>query len=361
MESKLKKKIAIIGGGIFGCVIFKKLLSKKLDVTLFEKYGDILNGATTNNLNRIHYGYHYPRDIETVTQSKLGYEIFKKKYPKAVVKNFKNYYCISNEGKVSFDDYLNFCKENDLKNKIISTKDFHLKNQNIDGILEVREDIYDWDCLRDILKSEIKKNNYGHIYLNHEVKKITKVGKKYLLKFLDKSLEFDYIINCSFENINNISPFKDKLEKKIYEHCFVFSFDNSKWTRIGLALLDGKFFSILPMGFNKKYSIFYDVEMSVIKKKEFFKYPKDFYNQINRFLIRDRVKKINLKIKKYFPKQNVKPLKFFFSPRVKLTNVEKTDKRISFVKNIEENYLEVFSGKVDHAELISKEILERYF
>ena len=36
---------------------------------------------------------------------------------------------------------------------------------------------------------------------------------------------------------------------------FVFSFDNSKWGRIGLALLDGNFFSILPMGFNKKYSI----------------------------------------------------------------------------------------------------------
>ena len=357
----MKKKIAIIGGGIFGCTIFKNLAKRNIDVSLFEKNKDILNGATTNNLNRIHYGYHYPRDIETVDQSKLGYKIFKKNYPKAVVKNFKNYYCISNEGKISYNNYLNFCSENNLKNKIISPREFDLKNKNIDGILEVKENAYDWDCLRDILKSEIKRQKSGHIFLNHEVKNINKIGKNYLLKFLDKSLEFDYVINCSFENINNISPFKNKIEKKIYEHCFVFSFDNSKWGRIGLALLDGNFFSILPMGFNKKYSIFYDVEMSVLKKREYLKYPKNFYAKIDKLKLKDRIKKINLKIKKYFPKQSVKPLKFFFSPRIKLINVEKTDKRISFIKNVDENYIEVFSGKVDHAELISKEILERYF
>ena len=115
------------------------------------------------------------------------------------------------------------------------------------------------------------------------------------------------------------------------------------------------------MGFNKKYSIFYDVEMSVIKKGEYLKYPKNFYDEVSKQLIRDRVKKMNRKIKKYFPKLNLRPSKFFFSPRVKLINVEKTDKRISFIKNTSENYLEVFSGKVDHAELISNEILERYF
>lgn len=357
----MKKKIAIIGGGIFGCTIFKNLTQKKFDVTLFEKGKDILKGATTNNLNRIHKGYHYPRDVETVNQSKLGYKLFKKSYPKAVLRNFKNYYCISNEGKISFENYLNFCNQNNLKNKIISPKIFNLPNKNIDGILEVQEDIYDWDCLRNIIKSDIKKNKIGQIFLNHKVKKINKIGKNYLLKTKGKNIVFDFVINCSFEGINNISPFKNKLEKKIYEHCFVFSFNNATWGRIGLALLDGNFFSILPMGFNKKYSLFYDVKMSVIKKKEYLKYPKNFYTKINKSLLKDRVKKINHKIKKYFPNQQLKPLKFFISPRVKLINVENTDKRISFVKNINENYLEVFSGKVDHAELISKEILERYF
>ena len=152
------------------------------------------------------------------------------------------------------------------------------------------------------------------------------------------------------------------MKKKIFEQCFVFSFDNSKWGRIGLALLDGNFFQFYLLGFNKKYSIFYDVEMSVIKKRRIFEISKkNFYDEVSKQLIRDRVKKMNGKIKKYFPKQNLRPSKFFFSPRVKLINVEKTDKRTSFIKNTSENYLEVFSGKVDHAELISNEILERYF
>ena len=94
--------------------------------------------------------------------------------------------------------------------------------------------------LRYILKSELKKI-FGHILLNQS-KKVNKVGKKYLLNLANKNLVFDFAINCSFQNINNISPFQDKIEKN-FEQCFVFSFDNSKWGRIGLALLDGNFFN----------------------------------------------------------------------------------------------------------------------
>ena len=50
---------------------------KGYDCTLFEKKNNILNGASTNNLNRVHFGYHYPRDYETAKQSTKGYITFK--------------------------------------------------------------------------------------------------------------------------------------------------------------------------------------------------------------------------------------------------------------------------------------------
>ena len=210
----MSKRVAIIGGGIFGCTIYRHLIKKKINVSLFEKNSDILKGATTNNLNRVHKGYHYPRDVETVEQSKLGYSLFKKNYNKAILGNFKNYYCINNDGKISFQEYLNFCKENNLYHKIVNPKNFDLRNKNIDGIIEVNEEIYDWDYLRKILKLKIKKLNSKKIYIKHEVKKIKQIGKRYLLKFDKKNLEFDFIINSSFEDINNISPFKNEIQKK---------------------------------------------------------------------------------------------------------------------------------------------------
>ena len=60
-----QKRIVIIGAGIYGCSAFLKL-KDKYECIIIDKNEEILNGATSNNLNRIHYGYHYPRDQKTV-------------------------------------------------------------------------------------------------------------------------------------------------------------------------------------------------------------------------------------------------------------------------------------------------------
>ena len=67
-------KISIFGGGIFGLTIFIFLRKKGFNCYLFEKEKRLLAGASTKNLNRVHLGYHYPRDKETVYQSKKGFK-----------------------------------------------------------------------------------------------------------------------------------------------------------------------------------------------------------------------------------------------------------------------------------------------
>ena len=52
------KKIAIIGGGMFGITAYLILKGSGFDCFLIEKNKEILNGASTANLNRIHLGYH---------------------------------------------------------------------------------------------------------------------------------------------------------------------------------------------------------------------------------------------------------------------------------------------------------------
>ena len=111
----MNKKIAIIGGGLFGLTNYIVLKQKKYDCTLFEKNKDILLGASTNNLNRVHFGYHYPRDNQTAKQSYKGFVNFKKFFYGSIFTNFKNYYFIAKKSKVNLKKYLNFCKKNNLK------------------------------------------------------------------------------------------------------------------------------------------------------------------------------------------------------------------------------------------------------
>jgi L-2-hydroxyglutarate oxidase LhgO len=83
-------KIAIIGCGLFGITTFLKLKSSGYDCVLIEKEKKLMTGASTNNLNRLHFGYHYPRDDETVKQSSEGYKTFYNYYKSTVIKHFEN-------------------------------------------------------------------------------------------------------------------------------------------------------------------------------------------------------------------------------------------------------------------------------
>jgi glycine/D-amino acid oxidase-like deaminating enzyme len=85
-------KIAVIGGGVFGSVASYFLANKGHDVTLFEKNSQILTGASSNNQNRLHLGFHYPRDIETAIQSVQGYKEFKEHFSDACEFSFPCYY-----------------------------------------------------------------------------------------------------------------------------------------------------------------------------------------------------------------------------------------------------------------------------
>ena len=77
-------KIGIIGGGIFG-VSAAVNLADKFEVTLFEQKNDLLLGATYANHNRHHYGFHYPRSIETAEQCLNSISTFEKYYLDSLV------------------------------------------------------------------------------------------------------------------------------------------------------------------------------------------------------------------------------------------------------------------------------------
>ena len=65
--------IAVIGGGFYGCYLSSKL-GIDYNVTIYEKSKKLMTGAATNNQNRLHLGYHYPRSRKTIEQILESYK-----------------------------------------------------------------------------------------------------------------------------------------------------------------------------------------------------------------------------------------------------------------------------------------------
>ena len=103
--------LLVIGGGIFGAEVAIKAKSLGLKVKIIEKNSDILLGASANNQNRLHLGFHYPRDLETGRQCVRGFEAFKTKYIKSIRGDFLNAYFIAKEGSLTTSEqFSNFAK-----------------------------------------------------------------------------------------------------------------------------------------------------------------------------------------------------------------------------------------------------------
>ena len=164
---------------------------------------------------------------------------------------------------------------------------------------------------------------------------ILKKKKKFYIFKNKNKYEYDIIIDASYEGSNKISNNIHKNTKFKYQLVFIFEFLSKNFNRLGLAVMDGKFFSFLPNGEKNKH-IFYHVKHSVLYEKIHTKYPTEW--KINKKLYKKIIyleNKILKDLKKYFPKIKIKKTgKKFISPRVLPINQEKTDRRVSSIKEI---------------------------
>ena len=356
-------RISIFGGGIFGITTFLILRKKGLDCYLYEKEKELLGGATTKNLNRVHLGYHYPRDKETVFQSQKGFNSFTKFYSNSIIKKFDNYYAIAESSKVNSKKYEKFLKETKLKYVKISPKNFKFKTNYIENIYKVNEPIYSWDLIKKQINNLIGKDK-KRIFLKSHIKNNRLKGNKYYFDVNRKTISSDVVINATYEGCNKISKDIRKVNNFEYQVTNVMEISSKKFKSIGFALMDGPFFSFLPMGTKKNRQVLYHVIHSVLKSEisNQFKYKWLKKSQSLRKIIKISNSNTLKDLKKYFPEMDIKKInKNYISSRVLLPKTKKTAKRISYFKESSKNYFEIFSGKVDHSVDIANKLYKKIY
>lgn len=242
--------VAIIGGGIYGCILALHFKKKYKKVILIEKEADLLLKASYNNQARIHNGYHYPRSFVTALRSHINYSKFIQDFKDCVVDNAQMVYAVaSNNSKTTTHQFLKFCEQigspiTKAPNKIKNLFDVRL----IDDAFLVDEAVFNAAKLRNILKEKL---NLAKIKIKYstEVVKVIKLGDDITIKMKNgQTIVSNFVLNCSYSNINTIFQNSNlpklPLKHELTEMPLLEMPDELK--EIGITIMDGPFFSIMP-------------------------------------------------------------------------------------------------------------------
>lgn len=356
-----KVNVAVIGGGIFGAEIALKVASLGLSVKVFEAKADLLAGASNNNQNRLHLGFHYPRDLETGKQSIRGFEAFRLKYAECIQGGFPNAYFIANEKSLTDPlSYIKFCKQLGLPFQEIASESFPVTVRGADTGILCDEVVYDCNILRQLVWRRIRQEKID-VVLNQRVVWLERSVDAYQLTTQDGSrASADVVINASYGDINRLTEqLGFEIRENLYEYTVV-PIIQVDMPRVGVTIMDGPFMTVLPHGKSKNF-LLYNVAGSVVasnvskmmdpdwlapetapfagmEKSQFFRKMLDMCSPYVPALAKSEL------------------IGFLEGPRMVLARKEDSDARPSIVTDYGGGYFSVFAGKIDHSIWVAEEI-----
>ncbi len=247
-------KIGIIGSGWYGCHIAYELIRKGYHVNLFEKEGNIFAGASGNNTNRLHGGFHYPRAKSTRLENNLYLDIFQKKYPQFLLDKKHNIYGISSiDSLLDWETYKDILSASHLKFQEIHAERYGF--QNLQGALLCEEYFIDFPKARAFFMNELQK----FIFLNTPVYSLTETENNIII---NNHHQYDLVIDCSYSSFSYIHNLNVRYE--LIQLPILKGLNNDR--ELSFVIMDGDFQSLTPYSPLANHYTLYDVEFSSIIK-----------------------------------------------------------------------------------------------
>ena len=227
----------IIGAGIYGLYAALFCGKKNEKVLVLEKEDSAFKRATYINQARVHMGYHYPRSYSTALKSAKYFERFNKDFKFANLTDFEQIYATSkNLSWTNKQQFIKFCKDVKIKCEEVPVSKY-FNDDMCDGAYLTKEYTYDAKILKEYFMSEISKYKNVTIKYNVDIKSIKR----------KKSV---YVLNATYSGVNEILNMLGFEKFKIkYELCeIILCTVSEKFKNVGITVMDGPFFSIMPFG-----------------------------------------------------------------------------------------------------------------
>lgn len=242
----------IIGAGLYGLYAALFCCIKGQKVIVLECEDAAFKRATFINQARVHQGYHYPRSISTALKSAGYFERFNRDYAFCINKEFEQIYATSTEYSWSNGkQFKDFCRAANIPCEELNPNNF-FKSNMCDGAFRTREYTYDALILREYLLEELKKYT-SNVEIQYSVKisGIDKESDRYIIN-TEGGAKYSsgYILNATYAGTNQILDMLGFEKFKIkYELCEIILCNvNDKLKGLGITVMDGPFFSIMPFG-----------------------------------------------------------------------------------------------------------------
>ena len=255
----------IIGAGLYGLYAAKKCTEKGEKILVIEKDPAPFMRATYINQARVHMGYHYPRSLTTAMKSAGYFKRFLEDYSFCIHKSFDQVYATSADFSwTNREQFIEFCKAAGIYCKEVPAESY-FKPKMCDGAYLTEEYTYDAMILRDYFLDYFKAHPETEILYEADVEAIEKKGTVFELLVKDKGgaenhYETGFLLNATYASVNQIirrtqgidkAPFKIK-----YELCEIILCKPSEALKnVGLTVMDGPFFSIMPFGLTGYHSL----------------------------------------------------------------------------------------------------------
>jgi predicted dehydrogenase len=265
-----RPKVAIIGAGLFGTNTAVEL-SAFCDVELFERNGDIMTESSFVNQYRHHWGYHYPRSVQTVQDIREAIRSFERDYNDAIIRDFPTYYCVAKkESHVSASEYIQFCQSNSLPFTLEYPDESFVDRSKVDVSLKTFEPIYDYKKLKQLVRRRLDNAKRVRLLLNTEITdtKLSPSGKKIMSGKGPEgpfSREFDYVINATYAHYNRFChwlSFPIKPVRIDYVETLIVRLPIPK---ISLAIMDGPFANLVPTNEDSLFTLVH-IKESIIER-----------------------------------------------------------------------------------------------
>jgi len=328
-------RVAIIGSGWYGCHLALSLAKRGLIVDLYDKDDKIFNGASRFNQNRLHEGYHYPRDYETRRQSKVGFDYFLKTYPALVEKIEENIYAVARKNSlIDFETYKTIMLSNNLS---FEEKNFDFLNRDlVAGSIITNEMLIRNDLAGDYFAQALASAGVN-VYLNRSISK-----DQFLAKEIN-GVSYNFVVNTSWGALETglLTKYEVYFEPCIY---FYYSPYEPRYDNFALTLMDGALFSLYPFS-NGLYTLT-SVEHTPISKTNSYDTAIHAIQDVCEAFIKKRRELFEGQCVEYFPEFLEKFSYEGFQLSIKTKINSASDSRYCIVES-ENGCIDVFSGKID--------------
>jgi hypothetical protein len=345
-------RIAVIGGGVFGSVIALKLAESGFEVTIFERKEAILLGSTPKSVMRLHLGLHYPRDLQTAIQSRLGYSQFLAEFRESVDLGFENFYGIANlNSKVSTKDFLKFLEAAGIEfapRLISDLRSYGFASEKIESLFSCAEGVIDINRLRTDLEQRLSATNVN-VCLGTEVTSSGYLGERW---YLTSSLEvqegpYDFVIKATYggDQMGMIGV-KGASKKFEFQETLVLR-TQLGLTPFGMTVIDGDFLTVLPEAFSDNH-LLYGPSVSILRRTSGEVAPKEYLANPTTN-VAEPAEAILSRYREWFPDA---PEPSLINSMVTLRTIEQgvqsSDRRVTEIHHIAPAMYSVISGKIDH-------------